>query len=54
VACVMKPVRTADWWEKTLDLVEAISSAVLCYRLQFDKSLSSQMIMLPNGTRSFK
>ena len=54
VACVMKPVRTADWWEKTLDLVEAISSAVLCYRLQFDKSLSSQKIMLPNGTRSFK
>lgn len=35
---VVKPLVTADWWEKTLDLVGAIAREVPVYRLQFDKS----------------
>jgi len=35
---VVKPMVTADWWEKTLDLAEKIVHEVPIYRLQFDKS----------------
>ena len=29
---------TADWWEKTLDLVEQMALELPCYVLRFDKS----------------
>jgi hypothetical protein len=35
---IIKPLVTADWWEKTLDLVGHIAREVPVYRLQFDKS----------------
>ena len=35
---IIKPLVTADWWEKTLDLVGLIASEVPVYRLRFDKS----------------
>jgi hypothetical protein len=35
---IIKPLVTADWWEKTLDLLEMILREVPIYRLQFDKS----------------
>ena len=35
---VIKPLVTADWWEKTLDLVGQIAREVPVYRLQFNKS----------------
>lgn len=35
---VVKPLITADWWEKTLDLVGLVAREVPVYRLQFDKS----------------
>ncbi len=35
---IVKPLVTADWWEKTLDLVGQIAREVPVYRLQFDKS----------------
>ncbi len=35
---VVKPLITADWWEKTLDLVGMIAAEVPAYRLRFDKS----------------
>jgi hypothetical protein len=35
---VIKPLITADWWEKTLDLVGMMAREVPVYRLQFDKS----------------
>jgi MoaA/NifB/PqqE/SkfB family radical SAM enzyme len=38
LGCVVKPFVTAGWWEKTLSLVEKISSTVPCYVLRFDKS----------------
>lgn len=38
LACLVKPLVTADWWEKTLTLVEKMAQEVPCYTLQFDKS----------------
>ncbi len=38
LACLVKPLVTADWWEKMLRLTEHIASDVPCYVLQFDKS----------------
>jgi hypothetical protein len=35
---VIKPLVTADWWEKTLALAEKIAEEVPAYRLRFDKS----------------
>ena len=35
---LIKPLVTADWWEKTLAVVEAFVREVPAYRLQFDKS----------------
>ncbi|MHB9034872.1 MAG: radical SAM protein [Anaerolineae bacterium] len=35
---VVKPLITADWWEKTLDLAGKLTSEVPFYRLRFDKS----------------
>jgi hypothetical protein len=35
---IIKPLVTADWWEKTLDLVGQIAREVPVYRMQFDKS----------------
>jgi len=38
LACLIKPLVTADWWDKTLSLIEKISARVPCYVLKFDKS----------------
>ncbi len=35
---VIKPLVTADWWEKTFDLIEKISHEVPAYTMEFDKS----------------
>ncbi len=35
---LVKPLLTADWWEKTLDLLEQMAREVPVYRLKFDKS----------------
>ncbi len=35
---IVKPLVTADWWEKTLDLVGQIAREVPVYRLRFQKS----------------
>jgi hypothetical protein len=37
LACLIKPFVTADWWNKTLDLVEQMTE-VPCYIMRFDKS----------------
>ena len=38
LACVIKPFVTADWWEKTLDLIGELSNEAVCYVMRFDKS----------------
>jgi len=43
---VIKPLVTADWWEKTLDLVGHIAGEVPVYQLQFDKSVQVKDLIL--------
>ncbi len=38
LACVIKPFVTADWWNKTLDVIEALGREIPCYVMRFDKS----------------
>jgi hypothetical protein len=38
LACVVRPLATAGWWQKTLSLVEGLVREVPCYVMQFDKS----------------
>ena len=38
LGCLVKPLVTADWWEKMLSLVEDLARDVPCYRLRFDQS----------------
>ncbi|HNW61076.1 MAG TPA: hypothetical protein PKI62_15475 [bacterium] len=38
LACVIKPFVTAEWWEKTLDVVTCLAAEAQFYRMHFDKS----------------
>ena len=38
LACLIKALATADWWEKTLTVIENLVREVPCYRMEFDKS----------------
>lgn len=38
LACAIKPFVTADWWQKTLSLIENMAREVPCYVMRFDKS----------------
>ena len=35
---IIKPLVTADWWEKSLDTIEHIAGEVPCYEMRFDRS----------------
>jgi radical SAM protein with 4Fe4S-binding SPASM domain len=38
LSCLIKPLKTGDWWEKMLDLVDELVREIPCYTLDFDKS----------------
>ena len=38
LACLIRPLVTANWWNQTLDLVERMSGEVPCYVMRFDRS----------------
>ncbi|MGV8110546.1 radical SAM protein [Methanospirillum sp.] len=38
LACLIRPFMTADWWEKTLDMVELMIQEIPCYLMKFDKT----------------
>jgi len=38
LACLIKPLLTADWWESMLSLLGGLASQVPCYTLHFDRS----------------
>jgi len=38
LACLVRSLKTRDWWEKILNLVEKVVQDVPCYWLEFDKS----------------
>lgn len=35
---IIKPLATADWWEKSLDIIEALVNEIPFYEMRFDKS----------------
>jgi hypothetical protein len=37
LACLIKPLVTAEWWEKSLDLVQALVRNTPFYEMKFDK-----------------
>jgi hypothetical protein len=37
-ACLVKPLADADWWDKSLGLIDALVAEVPCYEMRFDKS----------------
>ena len=51
LACVIKPFVSADWWNKTLDLIEQIAGEVPCYIMRFDKSgaIVEELFILTSG-----
>jgi MoaA/NifB/PqqE/SkfB family radical SAM enzyme len=38
MACIIKPVVTADWWQKMITLLQDIAKEVPCYEMEFDRS----------------
>ena len=36
--CVIKPLVTADWWQRTLDVIEHVVNDVPCFVVEFDRS----------------
>ena len=39
IACLIRPITTADWWNKSLDLLTDLSQSVPSYILKFNKDL---------------
>ncbi|MCL4501913.1 MAG: radical SAM protein [Deltaproteobacteria bacterium] len=38
LGCLIKPLVTADWWDKTLELMASMVREVPCYKMEFDQS----------------
>ena len=38
LATLIRPMVTAEWWQKELDVLERIVAEVPCYKMHFDKS----------------
>jgi hypothetical protein len=38
LATLIKPMVTAEWWQKELDVLQAIVDEIPCYTMRFDKS----------------
>jgi len=38
LACLIRPLVTRDWWERSMELMEQISREVPCYVMHFDNS----------------
>jgi MoaA/NifB/PqqE/SkfB family radical SAM enzyme len=38
LGCLVKPLATADWWDKAILLIDSLTREVPCYQLEFDKS----------------
>jgi MoaA/NifB/PqqE/SkfB family radical SAM enzyme len=38
ISCLMKPLVTAAWWQKTLALIGSVVREIPCYQMEFDQS----------------
>jgi MoaA/NifB/PqqE/SkfB family radical SAM enzyme len=34
--CILRPIESTDWWNKTLNIVDELTQEIPCYRLRFD------------------
>jgi MoaA/NifB/PqqE/SkfB family radical SAM enzyme len=50
LATLIKPMVTAEWWQKELDVLEQIVKEVMCYTMRFDQSgaIVSELVKLTN------
>jgi hypothetical protein len=50
LATLIKPMVTAKWWQKELDVLEQIVQEVPCFTMKFDKSgkIVSELVKLTN------
>jgi hypothetical protein len=50
LATLIRPMVTAEWWQKELDVLEQIVKEVRCYSMKFDKSgaIVAQLVALTN------
>ena len=48
LATLIRPMVTAEWWQKELDVLEQIVQEVPCYSMKFDKSgkIVSELVKL--------
>jgi hypothetical protein len=51
LATLIKPMVTAEWWQKELDVLEQIVKEVRCYAMKFDQSgaIVSELVKLTKG-----
>ena len=51
LATLIKPMVTAEWWQKELDVLEQIVKEVRCYGMKFDQSgaIVSELVKLTKG-----
>jgi hypothetical protein len=51
LATLIKPMVTAEWWQKELDVLEQIVKEVRCYVMRFDQSgaIVSVLVELTKG-----
>jgi hypothetical protein len=49
-ATLIRPMVTAEWWQKELDVLEQIVKEVRCYSMKFDKSgeIVERLVALTN------
>ncbi|NLP11096.1 hypothetical protein GX408_11940 [bacterium] len=38
LGCLIRPVVTPDWWDRTLPLINDAATTIPCYTMRFDKS----------------
>ena len=51
LATLIKPMVTAEWWQKEMDVLEQIVKEVRCYAMKFDRSgaIVSELVELTKG-----
>ena len=51
LATLIKPMVTAEWWQKEMDVLEQIVKEVRCYAMRFDQSgaIVSELVKLTKG-----
>jgi hypothetical protein len=51
LATLIRPMVTAEWWQKELDVLQEIVDEIPCYTMRFDRSgaIVAQLVALTIG-----